>query len=531
MRTSILTLLLLIPILSYGQKQGRSLADSLLKAIDVAKKDTTLVIIYDKLSFAYARINSDSGLLFAYEAMRFSEELGWEKGVGNAYADMGINYSAKSEYPKALELYEKAITVYKKLGLKRSEAAILSNIALIHHKQSNYADALTYYLQALEIMELLDDKNSCAVVLENIGTLHKEQNDYTRTIRYYSEAIKINTELNNKPGLARNLGNMGIVYDANGNYKRALESHFSAYETNKDIGNMHGMQINLANIGIVYLHMGQLQQAVRKLHEALSISEELRDKTSMAINAGNLGETYYTLARQTGSAVHQQHAIEYLDRAVSLCMETNALAPAAEFVKYLADAYVLSGDYRKAHKYQKMLTDIKDRVYSVQSKLEIANLENKREVALKQKNLELKDKQIKIAQLELERSRAQQALYILGIAFLSIVLIFTIKSIIAYRKSNRQLSNEKKLHMGTILTQNMEIKARNRILEEMAHKHSHDIRGHVATILGLSQMLNRRDHTDATNATIIDGIAESAEALDDVIREIVSKENELTSLK
>ncbi|HEY9176923.1 MAG TPA: tetratricopeptide repeat protein, partial [Flavipsychrobacter sp.] len=513
--------LLCIPAIATGQKQGRLLTDSLLAEISTHNRDTSLVSLYDLLSYTYANINPDSGLLFAGEALSLANELNWERGKAAAYSDMGINHNVRSERYKALEYYEKALEIYRKLDAKTSEAAVLSNMALVYHKQSSYARALDYYMQALAVMEETGNKGGIAITLENIGTLYKEQGDYEKTEGYYKKAIALNREINDGAGLARNLGNMGIVYDARGKYTQALESHLSAYEANRKIGNRYGMQINLANVGIAYLHMGKLQQALEKQQQALLISEELGDKTSIAINAGNLGETYYSLAQETGSATHSELAIKHLDRSVALCMETNALAPAAEFIKFLSDAYLLSGNYRQAYKYQKMLTDVKDTVYTVKSKLEIANLESQREVALKEKDLQLKNKQIEIAQLEIKKRRAVQGFYVAGIMLLAVVLVVTVMNIVSYRKSNRLLADEKRLHLETILNQNMEIKARNEILEEMAHKHSHDIRGHVATILGLSQMFNRQEYADENNKVIVDGIADSAEALDEVIKEVV----------
>lgn len=530
MRRALLLWLLCTPVIAVAQKQGRLLADSLLNEISILNKDTNLARLYDLLSYTYANINPDSGILFAGQALSLATELNWERGKAAAYADMGINYNALSERYKALEYYVKALAIYRRLGATTSEAAVLSNIALVHHKQSNYPLALDYYMQALALMEETGNKRGTAITLENIGTLYKEQQDFDRTVKYYEKATALNRELNDAAGLARNLGNMGIVYDAQGKYAQALEYHLSAYEANKLIGNKYGMQINLANLGLVYLHMGKLRQSVEKQQQALRISEEMGDKTSIAINAGNLGETYYALAQKTGSAIYKQQTIEHLDRAVSLCMETKALAPAAEFVSFLANAYALSGDYQQAHKYQKMLTDIKDTVYSIQSKLEIANLESQREVALQQKDLQLKNKQIEIAELEIKKKNAKQGFYIVSIVLLAIVLIVAFKGIVSYRKSNRQLNDEKKLHLETILNQNVKIKARNAILEEMAHKHSHDIRGHVATILGLSQMFNKQDYTDENNKVIIDGITVTADNLDEVIKEIVRKENELTRL-
>jgi len=57
--------------------------------------------------------------------------------------------------------------------------------------------------------------------------------------------------------------------------------------------------------------------------------------------------------------------------------------------------------------------------------------------------------------------------------------------------------------------------------------HSHDIRGEVATILGMSHLFNKENFSDPDNKIIVDGIASSAEKLDALIKEIVNKENDL----
>ena len=153
MRRGLVIWLLCIPAIAPGQKQGRLLADSLLNEIALHSRDTHLVRIYDLLSYTYANINPDSGMLFAEQALSLANELNWDRGKAAAYADKGINHNAQSDRARALDYYLKALEIYRKLGVKTSEAAVLSNIAVVHHKQSSYAIALDYYLQALAIVE------------------------------------------------------------------------------------------------------------------------------------------------------------------------------------------------------------------------------------------------------------------------------------------------------------------------------------------------------------------------------------------
>jgi PAS domain S-box-containing protein len=66
----------------------------------------------------------------------------------------------------------------------------------------------------------------------------------------------------------------------------------------------------------------------------------------------------------------------------------------------------------------------------------------------------------------------------------------------------------------------LQIELQNRQLKEIAHIQSHQVRGPVATIMGLRELLNTNDPCDPTNGDIIKGIHETAELLDTMIRDI-----------
>jgi PAS domain S-box-containing protein len=67
------------------------------------------------------------------------------------------------------------------------------------------------------------------------------------------------------------------------------------------------------------------------------------------------------------------------------------------------------------------------------------------------------------------------------------------------------------------------LEQQNNDLREIAWLQSHKVRSHVATILGLIQLINYEDPADEGNFTILHGVRQSSEELDIVIHEINDK--------
>lgn len=86
----------------------------------------------------------------------------------------------------------------------------------------------------------------------------------------------------------------------------------------------------------------------------------------------------------------------------------------------------------------------------------------------------------------------------------------------------RDLTEQKK-YIRIIETQNEQLK-------EIAWMVSHRLRKPVATILGLSQLLNKGTISDKENLKVIDGLIEEVEGLDYIIKEIDIKTHVLGDL-
>lgn len=94
-------------------------------------------------------------------------------------------------------------------------------------------------------------------------------------------------------------------------------------------------------------------------------------------------------------------------------------------------------------------------------------------------------------------------------------------------EKNKLLENqhdrlEKKVKKRTneLLRTNKELNDRNFRLEQFANVTAHNLRGPVATLLGLCSIFNKEDYNDPLNVTIIQNIQESATKVDSILKDL-----------
>ena len=482
---AIVFLLLVYSLSLRAQLHERALVDSLLHEIPNSREDTNQAVLLDTISVVFRTINPDSGIVYGLWGLRVSEKLSWKKGVAKAYNALGVNYFAKTDNPTALD----------------------------------------HYLRALAIFEELDDKARIASTLGNIGAVYKTQKKIAKALHYDSLALNIYEKINDKQGITRILGNIGVLYDDQQDFPKAREYYFMALNIARQIGNKSDEAKNLGNIANVYYSQNNFSEAVKSGLEALSIYEKLGDKSGMAINASNVGAYYLATAANRsdnydyngpldpGKKALVAKAIDYLNKGLNISKDIGYLDGLINCYQTLSDACLFSGDFRSSRAYYVQFIAIKDSVYSSANDIKITNLETKRE-------LDLRQKEITIRQLKEANKRNQSFVYIAGIVLLMVIFGIVIKYFINEIKSNRRLAKERKKHIERI-------RAQKTVLKDIAHIQSHEVRGPVSTILGLVELFNYEDPADPNNKELIEGIATVTRRLDKIVTDVVSKENSL----
>jgi len=384
--------------------QGQAKIDSLLKELPKMKEDTNGVILLKSLSYNYSDINPDFGIKYGKQALELAKKINWDFGKVKSYNSLGINYKAKSNYPKALDNYFKGLKIAEKLKLKSSQAGFLGNIGVIYHHKSDNTKSIEYFQKALKINEELGDTIKVANDLLGLGSVYGFISDYPKSIDYFIKALEIYKEIDNKDGIALCLGNLGNIYSFQSDYPKALEYYFEVLEYYKDSKNKSGEARILGNIGYSYLLMSQ-------------------DK------AINNSENKFQL--KLDKEVNLNKSIRYSILALDLFKETGDKFSISNSKKNLSEAYQLKGDYKKAFETYNEYKTLKDSIFSSENNTKIANLEAKRES-------ELKEKEIVILKKDKENEKLQRYAMFGGIAGLGIIIGLIL---IQRRKSEKLLLN------------------------------------------------------------------------------------------
>ncbi len=158
---------------------------------------------------------------------------------------------------------------------------------------------------------------------------------------------------------------------------------------------------------------------------------------------GNTGEAYLAIVKDTASKSRSSKAetlrlaISYLNNAIEASRKIKQLDNIIEFSQYLSDAYLLAGDYKNSLISYKQYSTMNDSVYSSTNDFRIKQTEH-------QHDLELKDRDLKLARLAVAKNQNEKIFLVAGIALLLLVIIIVLRNSNIQKKTNQLLTKEKK---------------------------------------------------------------------------------------
>ena len=413
MRRFFTAILLLFTLSLHAQKQYKPLIDSLLYRLNSDsyrnREDSEKVKLLDHLSFQYRFVDPDEGIRYAAEAIKLATQLNWQKGIAIANSAMAFNYQYRSDYVQAYEYEMRALRMFEEMGDKRQMANSFRNIASTYQYEKNYDKVLEYNTKALKLFEDLKDSSGIASTLSNIGIYYFYQNDFDKALEYDLRSLAVWEQLHWIDNIPSTLGNIGDVYLHKKEYAKALEYDLRSLDMFRRMGDKYGSAIDNGNIGEVYVGIA-------------------RD-TSANIT--------HSVLIPSGKAACLDKAIEYLNKAIEESKEIDQLENIIEFSQYLSDAYMMKGDYKAALESYKQYAINKDSVYSISKAAQIKQTEHAHD-------LELKDRDIKIARLAVAKKQNEQTFFIAGIVLLLLVIGIVLRNYNTQKRTNTLLSSEKK---------------------------------------------------------------------------------------
>lgn len=491
-----LFLLLFFVKISFAQNQK---IDSLKHLAIETEDDSLKAYYYENIAFGLATNLPQEGLEFAKLSLNFAEKSKSTKRIAGAQAALASNYRALSNYSEAIDFNLKALKNYRYLGDSASVAAIYNNLSIVENKLGNSLKALEYNYSALTIYDEIQQDRNKAIVKENIANIYFNIKDYHQSKKYYKEALSTYHLVGNKVDLARCYGNIARLFHVWEEYDSSKIYLNKSIALNKTENNEVGLLINYSNLGNVYLKTDKIDSALHYYFLANETALRLNLTNFIATTSGNIGTAYLTEYKNHTKDEQLRNAEKYLKRAVSLCDSIGFVAPKIEFSKELVKLYELKNEYQKAFILLKETKAEEDSLNNLENKKAIALLEHQREQEIRENEIALKDKEIEIKQLNNQKRLLG---LILVISILSVlILIGTVIYIYRIKKYKSQMSEIKQLQ-------------------------SHEFRGPIASMKGISKLMRQRVQEGKKMDDLITAVYDLSEKMDNIVKRIISKSNQ-----
>jgi signal transduction histidine kinase/tetratricopeptide (TPR) repeat protein len=479
------------------------------------RQDTIRAAVILKLSMAYYGLNPDKMMQYANESLALSSKLNFKKGIGESYKLIGaVNYS-KGNFTEAEDYFTKALTVFQEIKFFKGMILCYSNLGGIKTVQNKYPEALKLYQNSIRICEKTNETKLSGFAKGNMGIIYNELKNYDLALKYFGEALETHKKANYQEGIAANLGNIGNTYFSKKEYNEALDYFRNALKKNIEINNKTGIAREYGNIASVLIEQKKFDEAFENHSKALAINEEIKNKKGITVNYQRIGEYYLkqnkldeslnylskanAFAKQIGIKDIQKESNSSLSELFEKLGKTDSSY--IYFKKYIVNRDEIENENNrkqisrleiqyefdnKEEKYKiKQLLDQKDlnqqqlllalnnsklsesnkqrdlvRLNFLKTQTELKSEQlvrnaQKKQLTIAQKEIELKQKEIKINKISLE-AKEKQKWYLFG----GIGLLAIIGGLLLYQNQKRKQLNQKLETLNYNLDQANKVKAR-----------------------------------------------------------------------
>jgi CHAT domain-containing protein len=197
------------------------------------------------------------------------------------------------------------------------EAIVLSDLGVLYHSLGDQNAALDYYNRALELSRKVGDQTSQATTLISIGTIQNELSDRQKALESFDQALALTRAIGSRDGQARALESIAKVHHSSGNNQQALEFINQALTLYRTVGNRLKEGAALSNIGVIYDDTGDHQKALKYFEQALILRRAVSDKSGEA-------DTLYNIARTERAQNNLVVAHEHIDAALTILENVRA---------------------------------------------------------------------------------------------------------------------------------------------------------------------------------------------------------------
>jgi len=517
MKKILIFFIILAALQDHARAQDRHKIDSLqnelrkfeVKKKDMGKKVTTLldstkVNILNQIGHEYLYSDFDTAIYYTQQFLYLSERIGFKKGIGDAYNNMGIINNNIGNYLLALEYYQKALKIYEEISCRKGMGNSNSGIGLLYYKQGNYAEALKYCLIALKMQEEIGDKQGLGNSYTDLANIYEVQDNYSEALRKNFSALKIQEEIGDKNGMARSYLNIAYEYNHQGKYYNAIKNIMSCLKISEEIGNKQRVGDSYFYLGGIYKAQKNYSEALKNHLLSLKIKKEIRAKgINVSASYCGIGEIYETQG-------NLNEALKYVKKGLALSLESGAKEQIQAAYEELAVINAKLQNYRVAYDNEVLFKQYHDSLFNTENEKKLTSLQMKYDFDKKEQADSIQHaSENKINLLNLHKQVAYTRIGVAGFILVVLLLFFVFRNYTNQRKATAQMA---------IARQRAE--QSEKFKEQFLANMSHEIRTPMNAVMGMTNLV-LDSPLNEKQRFYLEGVRKSSETLLRIINDIL----------
>ncbi|HRJ87325.1 MAG TPA: CHAT domain-containing protein [Pyrinomonadaceae bacterium] len=269
-----------------------------------------------------------------------SDERAEAEGLMRQANELLANETPRSR-DDALAKFAAALTIWRRLGDEKQQAAALQKMADITYYRGDVRQSLEHSLMLLPITRRLGDRDLEGTVLANIGWTYDAVGEPRKGLEFLQQAHDLFVGSGQKQKVASVLNGIGTFNYYLGNIEIALENFNRSLAIRREVNDRRGEALVLINLGKSFDDGGEKQKAIEYYESALAITEELKDTRNKATVLNNLGSVQQDLG-------DFQKAFDLYQTSLRLRREIGDGFGEAASLNNLASLYRTLGDFDQA---------------------------------------------------------------------------------------------------------------------------------------------------------------------------------------
>jgi DNA-binding CsgD family transcriptional regulator len=231
-------------------------------------KITTFYYIASKIVYQ----NPDSAEFYVKTALKISENINYESGIGEGYGWMGYLNAEKGNISVAIDYNLKSLHLAEKKELISDYPVILNNLATLYMDLEDNQEALKYYKKCIKLNTKLNKKKSLITNYSNISLIYNKLSNPKNALKFANKSVKLSEQLNDERLMSNAYSRLGSLYEQLDSINLALSFYQKSYDLRVKNNIKKGIAMISIKLSHIYIKQNHFKIAKKLANQAYDIA-------------------------------------------------------------------------------------------------------------------------------------------------------------------------------------------------------------------------------------------------------------------